>query len=369
MPLPKVIMAAAGSGKTHDLIATALNHPDGRVLIVTYTDQNLSEIHDRIVADVGCLPNNMELLSWYTFLVRHCIRPYQFPLYPDVRIERPFFPSNPDQATAIRNRRYVSRNKIQAYYIVGNNKIVGEFASDFAVRCNEANDGAVIQRLARIYDLILIDEVQDLAGYDLDLLELLFASNIEVEVVGDCRQVTYKTNNISNRHSGYRDERIINFFELLEQNEVCEITFKTTSRRCVQGICDFADRLYPDLPGTTSENNFETGHDGVFIVRPSDVSDYFQTYEPQVLRWDRRTPTCSTGAVNFGEAKGCTFDRTLLYVTGPIRNYIRNTTELPSVSRAKFYVALTRAKSSTAIVYDGPLHESFAEIGVVVWSP
>ena len=369
MPLPKVTMAAAGSGKTHDLVETALGYEGGRVLVVTYTDQNLMEIRERIVSKKGCLPHNIDLLSWYTFLIRHCIRPYQYPLYPNPRIERPFFPSGQDQDAAIRNRRYVGRDNIQAYYIVGNNQIVGEFASDFAVKCNESNGGAVIDRLAQIYGLILIDEVQDLAGYDLDLLELLFAANVTVGVVGDCRQVTYKTNGISRRHRGYRDEKIIDFFRLMERGNKCEVEFKTTSRRCVQGICDFADALYADMPATTSENDVDTGHNGVFIIRSSDVAAYYETHNPQVLRWDRRTSTCCSDAVNFGEAKGCTYDRTLLYITNPIRSYIEDTTSLSSVSRAKFYVAITRARFSTAIVYDGPIHESFTSLGVNVWTP
>jgi DNA helicase-2/ATP-dependent DNA helicase PcrA len=368
MPLPKVIIASAGSGKTHDLVMTALSDGKMQILIVTYTEQNLLEIYERIVGTVGCVPKNIELLTWYTFLVRHCVRPYQYPFYSEARIEKAFFPSTYEQDQAIRSRRYVSRENIKAYYIVGASQVVGEFASDFSIRCDEVNDGAVIARLEQIFDMVLIDEVQDLAGYDLDLLKLLFASKLVVEVVGDCRQVTYKTNNISNRHSGYRNEKIIDFFRLLEKNKECEITFKTTSRRCVQGICDFADRLYQDLPNTTSENDGVTGHDGVFMVRQEDVAAYFETYAPQVLRWDRRTPTCSTTPVNFGEAKGRTFDRTLLYVTNPIRAYIEDDVGLTGISRAKFYVALTRAKYSTAIVFDGQLHHSFTDTGAAIWN-
>jgi superfamily I DNA/RNA helicase len=44
--------------------------------------------------------------------------------------------------------------------------------------CNEKSGGAVIHRLENIYNYIYIDEVQDLSGYDLDLIELLFRSKI-----------------------------------------------------------------------------------------------------------------------------------------------------------------------------------------------
>ena len=42
---------------------------------------------------------------------------------------------------------------------------------------------------------IFIDEVQDLAGSDLELIKLLFKTNSNTTLVGDPRQVTYLTHN------------------------------------------------------------------------------------------------------------------------------------------------------------------------------
>ena len=42
---------------------------------------------------------------------------------------------------------------------------------------------------------MFVDEMQDLAGYDLALLEKLFGSALPVTAVGDPRQGTYSTNN------------------------------------------------------------------------------------------------------------------------------------------------------------------------------
>ncbi|WP_163069612.1 UvrD-helicase domain-containing protein, partial [Acinetobacter baumannii] len=67
-------------------------------------------------------------------------------------------------------------------------------ASDFAVRCDELTHGQVISRLADMYDEVYVDEVQDLAGYDLDLIERLLRSPIGITLVGDTRQATYATN-------------------------------------------------------------------------------------------------------------------------------------------------------------------------------
>jgi DNA helicase-2/ATP-dependent DNA helicase PcrA len=56
---------------------------------------------------------------------------------------------------------------------------------------------------------------------------------------------------------------------------------------------------------------------------------------------------------NFGASKGKTFDRVLIYPTKDMLDWINdNNKNLKSVVRAKFYVAITRARFSVGIVYD-----------------
>ncbi|MNE65435.1 hypothetical protein D3C80_1609140 [compost metagenome] len=55
--------------------------------------------------------------------------------------------------------------------------------------------------------------------------------------------------------------------------------------------------------------------------------------------------------MNFGEAKGLSFDRVLIYPTKPFTDWLLdNNFDLPPTSRSKLYVALTRAKYSVGIV-------------------
>ncbi|RHD71245.1 hypothetical protein DW781_10795, partial [Olsenella sp. AM30-3LB] len=66
-------------------------------------------------------------------------------------------------------------------------------------------------RICGIYDLILVDEGQDFAGYDYDLLLALMGSCKNMTIVGDPRQQTYRTNN-GQINSGYS-----NVFEFFDQ--------------------------------------------------------------------------------------------------------------------------------------------------------
>jgi DNA helicase IV len=55
--------------------------------------------------------------------------------------------------------------------------------------------------------------------------------------------------------------------------------------------------------------------------------------------------------MNFGESKGLSFDRVLIYPTKPFIDwFINNESDLVETSRSKLYVAITRARYSVAIV-------------------
>uniref|UniRef100_UPI0013E3D325 UvrD-helicase domain-containing protein n=1 Tax=Salinivibrio socompensis TaxID=1510206 RepID=UPI0013E3D325 len=116
--------------------------------------------------------------------------------------------------------------------------------------------GAVISRVSRLFKHIYIDEVQDLAGYDLDIIKLLLKSDSLVTLVGDPRQVTYLTHH-SKKYGKYADGNIKKFVENeLGKRISCEIDTTTlaASHRNNQKICDYSGKLYPSLPSPNSCN-------------------------------------------------------------------------------------------------------------------
>lgn len=70
------ILAAAGSRKTQQIIDAALES-DGRVLVTTYTNENLNQIRRRIEQERGTVPANIHLATWFSFLIAHGAKPYQ----------------------------------------------------------------------------------------------------------------------------------------------------------------------------------------------------------------------------------------------------------------------------------------------------
>lgn len=340
----KVIIAAAGSGKT-TFIAKESISKDEKILILTYTNENLNEIRKKIIELQGVISSNITIRSWFSFLLSDGVRPYQNFLYDKQRINNICF-------TNSQSTRFIKKENIEKYYLKNGEDIYTDKISLFVKECNEKSNSAVINRLEAMFDKIYIDEVQDLSGYDLELLELLFKSKIEVILVGDIRQATYSTNNAP-KNKKYIGNKIYDYFKFLEKKKMCTIIYRNECYRCNQSICDFADSLYPELEKSISKNNENTGHDGIFIINSKDISEYMRIYNPQVLRYDKNTKFDKDNVLNFGQSKGLTFNRVLIIPNGPIKKFLKTGDYLNiKASKAKIYVAFTRARYSVAILYD-----------------
>jgi DNA helicase-2/ATP-dependent DNA helicase PcrA len=223
----------------------------------------------------------------------------------------------------------------------------------FICECNHASGGAVIKRLEQRFDHIYIDEIQDMAGYDIDLIELMLRSRINLTLVGDHRQATFRTNNAA-KNSAYLGIRIIDKFKEWQTIGLVKLSYEQETYRCHQAIANLADAFFPDEPRTVSRNEATTGHDGVFAIQNRSLHTYVSRYRPQVLRLDKRTSSEGYEAMNYGESKGLTFDRVLIFPHKKGKQWLTSGDFIHVVdSAAKMYVGITRARHSVAFVLDG----------------
>lgn len=346
----KIIIAAAGSGKTSRIVSDALANPNQKSLLVTYTINNTNEIRRKIEQECGHIPRNITVQPWFTFLLNDFVRPYQNYVYAGGRISTINLVNG-------QSAKYIRKGD-PAYYLDKSKNIYTDKLSEFGFECNAHSNGLVVGRLEEIYDHIYIDEVQDLAGYGLELLEVLLKSRIDITLVGDHRQATFQTNH-SKKNRQYAGEKIIGKFEAWAAQNLCQIQYLRDSFRCNQMICDLADSIYPDFPTTNSLNTEATGHDGIFIVPKNKLSEYLAMYQPRLLRYDRRSkiPPHDELALNFGDSKGLTFERVLIVPNGKITSFL-NAGDVQHLKgdAAKYYVGITRAKHSVAFICDGTVN-------------
>jgi DNA helicase-2/ATP-dependent DNA helicase PcrA len=365
-----LIIAAAGSGKTTDLVKRALRIKSERVLITTYTEANEAEIAKHITGRKGYIPANIKIQTWFSFLLQHGVRPFQSAMGHSIHDRDIGFyltSKKSGQKTDDRGRSitvngkpiYWGEKDFERFYFTRSWRIYSDKIAKFVVECNKRTGGDVVNRLVRIFDHVFVDEVQDLAGYDLEVLKLLFRTDSTVLLVGDPRQVTYLTHR-SSKYKKYSDGRIGAFVRNeLGRKVTCRVdeTTLTRSHRNNQAICDLSSKLYPHLPASmpctcAGCRPRKTDHEGVFWIAKENVDDYLVHFQPTQLRWSSKIK-CSgrCSVVNFGESKGLSFDRVLIYPTADMEQWVRNNEhDLKNETRAKLYVGLTRARRSAAIL-------------------
>lgn len=341
----RAVLAVAGAGKTTRLVREVLAHPDRQYLILTYTSKNLEEIRQRFLRLNSGVPKNVDLMSWYRFLLHECARPYQRVAYRS-RLIRGIYFSNTRSARGLPETR-------TAHYLTREGNLYSDKVSKFVVKCDDLTRGAVGRRLSEIYTDILIDEFQDLVGWDLEVVLMLMSADIRVVLAGDPRQHTYPTNP-SNKHSNYVGAGVKKLFEEWEAEGICSIETMNESWRCAEEICNLASAVWPDLSPLVSRAPASDPHSGVFAVASSDVPAYLNRYRPQVLRYDIRAEVFGESALNFGAAKGQEFPHVMIVPTGPIKTFLLNLDPSPlqPKSRSGLYVAVTRAMHSVAVVWD-----------------
>lgn len=311
--------------------------------MLSYTNRGVGAIKDEVCKqNFGVVDSKIDIMTWYSFVLNELVKPYQNVIF---RINEVKSIDFSDAHGKVNYKNTGTRER----YITSNGDIKSKEIAELVLQINKKSQGKVMNRLSKVYSHIFIDEVQDMSGYDLDIIETLMYSNIVVICVGDNKQATFKTNN-SIRNKNKSGAKIWDFFQKLISEEVVEVQKNLISRRFNQEICSFANMVYPNENNISTSMNKKTDHDGVILIKRNDVQKYYNYYKPAVLKYDKKTSTDEYQSFNFGECKGMTFERVLIYPNGPFKDFLLKGKALKTPQ--KYYVAATRAKYSIAFVVD-----------------
>ncbi|MEL7568924.1 MAG: UvrD-helicase domain-containing protein, partial [Eubacteriaceae bacterium] len=318
----------------------------------------------------GSIPPNVVIQTWFSFLIEHGVKPYQ---YWDERV------MGMELSTTASGIKYRMKNGIPVYYREDDDfyrhyfnsrmDIYSDKLSKLVFRCNEKSGGFVIKRLEKIFTHIYIDEIQDMAGWDLDLIKLIMESSINLTMVGDPRQTVYLTHN-DKKYQKYTNGKIKDFIQTECRKIPCDIdeTTLNVSHRNSSKICALSSSLFPDLPECKSDLKYTNEHMGVFFIESREFDNYFRRYNPMQLRYSRSTVAKANASImNFGESKGLDFNHVIIYPTKDMLTWLCcGNNNLEESTRAKLYVAITRAYFSVGIIVEDNFNKDIS--GITLWS-
>ena len=173
----RVIFAVAGSGKTTFIINSL--SLESNSLIVTFTNNNLHSLKTRIIDKFGYLPNNIKIFSYYSFLHSFCYKPFLSNKFNSKGIN---YTTQPNI--------YLKQTDIK-YYLDKKGRLYSSRISKLLISENIL--GELNNRLSKYFDDLYIDEVQDFAGNDFNLLKSIAKANLKILFVGDFYQHTFDT--------------------------------------------------------------------------------------------------------------------------------------------------------------------------------
>lgn len=346
----RLIIACAGSGKSWGICSDASSctvDPGKRMLFITYTNKGAESLKNTYESqNSGVFCSSISVMTWHQFLLRELIKPYQ-KAYTGV-------------VSGIRSIDFDNQYGISYlkkddpyYYVTRSGNVRALHASEFVLLLNKETHNQPINRLTRKYERIYIDELQDLAGLDVDILELLIRSNLAVYCVGDPKQKTFQTHNakIGKKKGG---ENIFPY--LCNRSNVLHLNVELSNatRRFEQDIADFANLMLPDNPMNSNVHYEEVTDKGVYIIGKQYITDYIAQFKPIVLRYDKNSDTLGFSGINYGVCKGMTVNRVVVFANGPLSKFVVDPYKNPIENPVKYYIAVTRARYSVVIVVDKP---------------
>ena len=341
-----VIMAAAGAGKTHDICKEVIENAkttNKKILITTYTNKGIESIEKEYKKqNNGVIDKNVVILSWFQFLLRELVKTYQSSILNKINII--------NSIDFNHQYGYINFNSrgTPKHYMLTNN-ILSNTVSEFAIDSNIKSNNKVIQRLGEIYSHIYIDEIQDLAGEDIEILNLLFNSKIQIKCVGDVKQSTYTTYN-AKKNKKITGIHLIDFFKELERKGIITLLFNNKTRRFGREICEFSNSICNDKNNRIeSDKIYKEENQGVYLLDKKDFENYFKIYKPTILKFDAKTKI-DYDSLNFGQCKGMTFDMVAIFPNKKYKEFLQKRTSLDSP--CKYYVSATRAKYSIVFVVE-----------------
>ena len=331
----KVVLAVAGSGKT-SLIVERLNLNE-RILLVTYTTNNLLTLRRRVIEKFTYLPENIRLYSYFTFLYSFAYKPF----LSHVKRSRGINWDIP----LPRSARFAQQGH-EGFYMDRTRRLYHNRIAKLLDQAPVVDD--VIARLEKYVDRLYFDEVQDLAGHDFNFMSSLCRARVGTLWVGDFFQHTFETSRDGSVNSSLHKDYAKYQARLRAIGLVLDSQSLERSRRCSPTVCRFiSERLGIHI---ASNRNDETA-----VKMIDDAALAREIFEDRgiVKLFLKEHYKYSCYSENWGVSKGQDHYNDVCVVLSD-KNYEEvlkgGLVDLAPQTRNKLYVACSRARNDLFFV-------------------
>lgn len=330
----RVIFAVAGSGKTTHLVNQL--SLDRRALIITYTENNYSHLRASIIKKFGILPSNITLMTYFGFLHAFCFRPIgqrQFSTR-GISFKRP-----PDLRLPLNDMKRYRDTKGRLYH----NRLAKLIEIKGLLP-------AVRARIERFYDAVYVDEVQDFAGHDFNLLLDVSSAQADMLFVGDFFQHTFDTSRDGSVNRTLHDD--VGRYEKKFRDAGLTVDKQTLSKswRCGTTVCELIRvHLHIDI-GAHEDRASE-----IVRVENQDLADQLHADHTVVKLFHEQHYRYDCYSQNWGASKGQDHYQDVCVVLGAKawKQYLEGKLhESVAQTRNKLYVAFSRARGSVYLAPD-----------------
>lgn len=328
----KVLLAVAGSGKTTEIV-TQIDE-ERRFLIFTYTEENLLNLRRKIEAKHGWVPPNVHAMTYFTFLHSFCLRPL-------AGLKRRSRGINFDDPA--RRGRFTDRDP--RYYMDGAGRIYGNRVAKAVIKHYPKG---VLERIERFFDVVCVDEVQDFASHDFNLLLHLGQANVEMLLAGDFRQHTYDTSRDGTTRKRLHDDYAEYIQEFRGAGFVVDVESLSRSRRCSPAVCEFITEKLGIRIETHSERPAR-----IVTVESQAEADRLRARPDVVKLFYQKHRQYGCVSQNWGAAKGEDhYDEICVVLNKETLAKFRQgaLSKLPPRTLNKLYVALSRSRGDVHLV-------------------
>lgn len=320
----RVIFAVAGSGKTTHIV-NQLNLVDP-ALLVTYTNNNVENIRHSIIKKFTYFPENIKLMSYFSFIHSFCYKPF---VSVDYHTKGLYY--KPNQNNYAKN---------DARYITSGNRIYSNRIAKFLAEKNVLDD--INARLKKYYKYLYIDEVQDFGGNDFNFLKSLAKADINILMVGDFYQHTFDTSRDGNVNSTLHDDYTRYQKQFEQMGLIVDTTTLNKSYRCSPTICQFITEKI----GIGIDSHREDSVN-IHIIDNADIAKEIMANDEIVKLFYQKHYTYGCHSRNWGDCKGEDKYEAVCVVMNKTTQdkFAANALhELPAQTKNKLYVACSRAK-------------------------